>query len=91
MTNLLSSQLNSTLERYEATIAALEATNSPSREQILDVLTARDAVQATLSSQSPAPRWSLLQVNELDNRLKEQSKFIVQTINLADWRSLGFG
>ena len=124
MTSLPFSQLHSTLEGYEATLVALEATNSesipfwqiylfiwalesrsysliryvasqlgcspnsPSREQILDVLIARDAVQAALMAQSPAPRWSLLKVQELDNRLKGQSEFIVQTTNLADWRSI---
>lgn len=88
MTSLPFSQLHDTLERYKATIAALEATDSPSTEQILDVLIARDAVQAALTAQSPVPRWSLLQVNELDNRLKGQSKFIVQTMNLADWRAI---
>ncbi len=88
MTSPQFSQLYNTLKRYEAIIVTLEATNSPSREQILDLLIARDAVQAALMAQTPAPRWSLLQVNELDNRLKGQSKLIVQSIDLADLADL---
>ena len=87
MTNLLLSELNSTLKSYEATIAVLEAT-SPTKERVLDVLTARDVVRAALVAQNPASNSSLLLVNELDSRLKQQSKAIVQTINLTDWRSL---
>lgn len=73
------------LTRY---IAARLSSINPAKEQILDVLIARDAVQTALLTHSPPPRWSLLKVNELDNCLKGQSISIVQDINLADWRSL---
>ena len=64
------------------------SSDSPSKRQILDILIARDAVQVALKAHNPVPVWNLLQVEDLDNRLKQQSDLIVKTINLAEWRSL---
>ena len=92
MTSLLFKELDSEIKQYEATIKILETAKSKhisvSKNQILDVLIARDAVQVDLKPQNPVPVWNLLEVEDLDNRLKQQSKLIVRTINLANWRSL---
>ena len=72
------------LMRY---VVARLSSSRPSREQVLDVLIARDAVQAEIA-RNPAPKLSLLRIDELDNRLKAQCEAIAKTIDLANWRSL---
>ncbi|NEP49466.1 MAG: tetratricopeptide repeat protein [Moorea sp. SIO3C2] len=61
---------------------------SPSKEIVLEVLTARDTVQAKLSNQSQIPTGSLIQVNGLDNRLKKETNKITTVVDLSEWHSI---
>ncbi|NET67056.1 MAG: tetratricopeptide repeat protein [Moorea sp. SIO1G6] len=61
---------------------------SPSKEIVLEVLTARDTVQAKLSNQSQIPTGSLIKVNDLDNRLKKENNKITTVVDLTEWHSI---
>ncbi|NEO65046.1 MAG: tetratricopeptide repeat protein [Moorea sp. SIO4G2] len=61
---------------------------SPSKEIVLEVLTARDTVQAKLSKQSQIPIGSLIKVNDLDNRLKKETNKITTVVDLTEWHSI---
>jgi tetratricopeptide (TPR) repeat protein len=75
------------VEHYSATIISLEAAQPrPSSEHILSVLKARDEVQTALIDRTEDRPEDLIQVIELDRRLKQQSVRIAQTVKLADWR-----
>ena len=85
---MTTSRLNRALEHYKARLTVLEgAAPRLSEEQILDVLTARDAVQAALGDKTPDPAQSLMAVIQLDHRLKRQAAPIAQAIKLAQWRA----
>ncbi|NET80805.1 MAG: tetratricopeptide repeat protein [Moorea sp. SIO1F2] len=64
------------------------ATRTPSKEIVLEVLTARDTVQAELSNQSQIPIGSLIKVNDLDNRLKQETNKITTVVDLTEWHSI---
>ncbi|NEO05622.1 tetratricopeptide repeat protein [Moorena sp. SIO3I8] len=61
---------------------------SPSKETVLEVLTARDTVQAELSNQSNIPIGSLIKLNDLDNRLKKETNKITTVVDLTEWHSI---
>lgn len=91
MTQALSdSVLARAVERYEKAIAALEtAPEDLSVEHVLDVLTARDAVQVAMSDKTQHHSGRLIKaVKELDNRLKEQAKYINRVTKLAEWQAI---
>ncbi len=87
---ITSIRLECAVERYEAAIAALEAAAEKlSAEHILEVLVARDAVQAAIIDKTQANPGSLIKkVNELDVRLRKQAQSINQAVTLADLRSI---
>ena len=86
---MMNEQLDKALKLYKLRLTVLEeAAPQASKEQILDVLLARDKVQAALNNSDPYATTSLMIINELDNRLKQQADVIHQQINLADWRTI---
>lgn len=84
------SRLDRAVDRYEKAIAAIEmAGKDLSVELVLDVLTARNAVQAALEDKSqPNPGRLIRAVKELDARLKKQTNYINKVIKLADWQPI---
>ncbi len=80
--------LGRTLERYSATLTALEeARPRPSAEQVLAVLKARDGVHAALTDTAQDPVGGLIAIVQLDSRLKRQAERITHTAKLAEWRT----
>ncbi len=84
------SRLDRAVDRYEKAIAAIEmAGKDLSVELVLDVLTARNAVQAALEDKSqPNPGRLIRAVKELDARLKKQTSYINQVTKLAEWQAI---
>jgi tetratricopeptide (TPR) repeat protein len=84
------SRLDRAVDRYEKAIAAIEmAGKDLSMELVLDVLTARNAVQAALEDKSqPNPGRLIRAVKELDARLKTQTNYINQVTKLAEWQAI---
>ncbi len=84
------SRLDRAVDRYEKAIAAIEmAGKDLSVELVLDVLTARNAVQAALEDKSqPNPGRLIRAVKELDARLKTQTSYINQVTKLAEWQAI---
>ncbi|WP_448573536.1 tetratricopeptide repeat protein [Trichothermofontia sp.] len=75
-------------QAYEAAIADLETEQpAPTREQILAVLVARDAIQTHCQENTSLSAEALLQLAELDDRLKRQVNVIVRQGDLANWRA----
>ncbi|WP_293080944.1 tetratricopeptide repeat protein [Moorena sp. SIO3H5] len=86
-TNSAISELVSALQGYTHALTTLEDTSSPSKETVLEVLTARDTVQAELTNQSQIPTGSLIKVNDLDHRLKQETNKIT-TVDLTELHSI---
>lgn len=84
------SRLDRAVDRYEKAIAAIEmAGKDLSVELVLDVLTARNAVQAALEDKSqPNPGRLIRAVKELDARLKTQTNYINQVTKLTEWQAI---
>ncbi|MBE9127218.1 MULTISPECIES: tetratricopeptide repeat protein [unclassified Coleofasciculus] len=83
-------RLESAVERYENAIATIEkADNKLAVEQILEVLVARDEVQALLANNTQfKPGRLIAKVHQLDTRLKKQADSISHTSNLAKLREI---
>lgn len=78
---------NQAILRYATALSALEeADPNPSLEQVLEVLTARDAVKAARSASSQLDRDSLSKLIHLDNRLKQQAAAIASQNKLTQCR-----
>ncbi|GET41182.1 tetratricopeptide repeat protein [Microseira wollei] len=84
------SLLERAVERYEKAIASLEtAAEDLSVEHVLDVLIARDAVQVAMSDKTQHHSGRLIKaVKDLDNRLKEQARYINRVTKLAEWQAI---
>lgn len=84
------SRLDRAVDRYEQAISSIEiAAPDLSVEHVLDVLTARNAVQVALEDKSqPNPGRLIRAVKELDDRLKKQTNYINQVTKLADWQAI---
>lgn len=82
--------LESVIERYDAAIATLESAGKKlSSEQILEVLIARDAVQAEIADKTrPNPGHLIRKVNELDKRVKQHAESIDWSEPLTDLQSI---
>lgn len=84
-----SPSLASTIAPYNRALTALAtASSSPSKEQVLNVLAARDAVEAALQNTASIPSSQLMRLADLDRQLKEQRSTITKTINLEEWRDI---
>ncbi|BAY21659.1 tetratricopeptide TPR_2 [Calothrix sp. NIES-2100] len=79
--------LDETIELYRQKLAAFEETSDVSEKEVLSVLTARDRIQAALNDIPQKSDEQLLQIIELDTRLKQQAQKINQLTKLADWRT----
>ncbi|GAB4464415.1 MAG: hypothetical protein OHK0037_18370 [Elainellaceae cyanobacterium] len=74
------------LQRYKVALDALEAhADALSEDAILQVLTARDAVQAALDK-APADPTIRAEIYRLDQRLRRHSGAIARHLDLATWR-----
>ncbi|AOX01697.1 hypothetical protein BJP34_21655 [Moorena producens PAL-8-15-08-1] len=81
-------ELESTLNRYEAALTAVEKTdNKPSPETILRLLIARNLVHEKFADIAHIYKDKLIKLVELDSRLKKQAGLITQTVQLADLRT----
>jgi hypothetical protein len=70
---MMSTQLDTTLKRYETAIESLfQAGSSIELEQVLGVLNARDAVQIALKEQTHIPPSNLKEVIKLDAALRKK-------------------
>jgi tetratricopeptide (TPR) repeat protein len=85
MTN---SRLEKAVERYKNAIEKLTALNQQlTQSQILEVLTARDEVQAALADTTQTSGESLAAITELDKVLKENAFAIASIRKEADWQT----
>ena len=81
------SQLALAIAQYADALSALEqAFPSPTLEQIIDVLVARDAVEAIKQNAEDTTGKTLAQLILLDQRLRSQSNVLTQQAQLADCR-----
>lgn len=86
---IIPSNFDCVFKRYASAIAALaESAPRPTIQQILAVLTARDAIHAMVLDKNQEATDYLLGISQLDKQLKEQGKLIAKSKELADLRSL---
>jgi tetratricopeptide (TPR) repeat protein len=81
-------RLDHSLERYETALGCLKAELTPSKEQILEVLLARDALQSALVEQGMLGSTNWDGVNKLDEQLKALAGKVYQVTDLPHWRAL---
>ncbi len=73
-------------KRYKQAISALEvALPHASKEQVLEVLLARDAIETSRDNQ-PLPEHIAKIVIDLDERLRSLADIITQLVKLEDWK-----
>lgn len=82
-----SSSLAIAIAPYDKALDALEA-GSPSQEQVLNVLLARDIVEVALQDTASIPSHQLMRLDDLDRKLKAQRSTITKTIKLRNWRNI---
>ncbi|WP_190592840.1 tetratricopeptide repeat protein [Nostoc sp. FACHB-87] len=83
-------EAESAVENYAAKLTVLElaATTHPSKQQILDLLKARDQVYQVLTNKkTQISQKILIEIVDLDERLKKQAGLITQIVQLSDWRA----
>jgi Tfp pilus assembly protein PilF len=84
----LATELEVTLERYAASLSAIESAVSPlTTMQALDVLLMRDEVRIALATPSSEPTRHMAALIELDRRLQQQAAVIAKTVPLVAWRN----
>ncbi|MDJ0718130.1 MAG: hypothetical protein QNJ54_28545 [Prochloraceae cyanobacterium] len=82
------SPLEMAVSRYQGALASIcESQLLLSREHILEVFNARDALMAVLSAQSEISGEIQKQIVALDTTLKQLSTAISKEVDLAAWRS----
>lgn len=81
--------LEAPLERYANSINKLQLNLKVEANDVLEILTARDALEALLKVEPTLSKSSLSQMIELDGKLREKARQInwsVQDFQLAEWR-----
>jgi Tfp pilus assembly protein PilF len=81
-------QLGNSLERYNTGLGFLKKESPPSKEQILEVLLARDALQSALVEQGKLGSTNWDSVNKLDEQLRALAGKVYQVTDLPHWRTL---
>jgi Tfp pilus assembly protein PilF len=84
-------QLGEALKRYEAGVESLNTKDTekkPSKEKILEMLLARDALQSALVEQGMHGSTNWDKVNELDNELRTLAGNAYPVSELPHWRTL---
>ena len=80
--------LQTALERYESALNCLTSPNSSlNKNQVLEILSARDAIQKQLEAENQIPTDILSELIELDSHLKEQAYKITEVTNLSEYQS----
>jgi Tfp pilus assembly protein PilF len=82
------SKLRNSLERYKERLKPWEDEPTPTKEQILEVLLARDALKSALAEPGVFGSADWDKVNELDEQLKAQAEKVYPVSNLPHWQTL---
>ena len=83
-----STPLQTALEHYKSTLNCLNDPNSsPNKNQVLEILSARDALGKLLETEETIDTSILSELIELDSHLKEQAYKITEVPNLSDYKS----
>jgi tetratricopeptide (TPR) repeat protein len=83
---MINTQLDTTLERYQAAIKSLDSSNIEV-EQILGVFHARDAVQLALKEPKHIPSSSLNKLILSDAELRKKAEAITKVIQAETWEN----
>lgn len=80
--------LQTALERYKSALDCLTSPHSsPNKNQVLEILSARDALAKLLETEETIDISILSQLIELDSQLKEQAYKITEVLNLSEYQS----
>lgn len=80
--------LEAALERYKNALNCLTPLNSfPNKNQVLEILSARDALGKLLEHENPIPPLILSELIDQDSQLKEQAYKITQVSDLPEYQS----
>ncbi|MCP2729272.1 tetratricopeptide repeat protein [Limnofasciculus baicalensis] len=84
---IISSNLEQAIADYAKALSLMaEATSNPSKQQILKILLARDAVAQALPEKTQVSEDSIARLIELDGKLKSQGEAIATYGALAEWQ-----
>ncbi len=76
------------IDEYEALLANLLESETPSNAIILELLQARDAVEEVVQAKSKKSVDLLLRLPNLDQKLRNNEEAIAKSINLSLWRNI---
>ena len=80
--------LKTALLRYKSALNCLMPPNSfPNKNQVLEILSARDALGKLLETEETIDISILSELIELDSHLKEQAYKITEVLNLSEYQS----
>ncbi|NEQ86930.1 MAG: hypothetical protein F6K26_44895, partial [Moorea sp. SIO2I5] len=84
---MTTSELETPLDCYREALSNLKESKSPQEKEVLEILNARDAVQAAWSQCNQVSTTDQQQLVELDRELKSKAGQITKVIDLAKYRN----
>ena len=78
--------LQTALERYKNALNCLSHNSSPNKNQVLEILSARDALGKLLETENSISSSILSELIDQDSQLKEQAYKITQVPDLPDYQ-----
>lgn len=84
---MTTSKFTHALKRYSLAINAYESSSSPTMEQALDLLLARDGIELVLTDKTQDPPPSVLTLLDLDMRLRNLAPHLASQVPLSNWRA----
>ncbi len=85
--HLTTSKFTQALKRYSLAIKTYESSSSPTIEQALDLLLARDGIAIVLNDKTQDPPPTVLPLLELDMRLRKLAQQLASQVPLSSWRA----
>ncbi len=88
MIELEKTELEKTVILYQELLEKLIAShNSLSKQEVLEILLTRDAINNALSDRVKPSALVMLEIERLDSQLKENGDKLIQSVNLAEYRN----
>jgi len=85
--HLATSKFTQALKRYSLAINTYESSSSPTMEQALDLLLARDGIELVLNDKTQDTPPTVLILLDLDVRLRKLAPHLASQVPLSSWRA----
>ncbi len=75
------------LDSYKNLLEKSNTSETLSKKDILEILLTRDAINKALSNRIKPSSYTILKIEDLDRRIKQNADKLTQFINLAEYRN----